>query len=222
MEPGSVFEAIWGFNKAKDWQEFRDAARHFQVPSQNLLFGDIQGNIAYQMPGRIPIRQNGDGRLPVPGWTDDYEWTGYIPFDELPFQVNPPSGYIVTANNQVPPSDYPYLVSTDWDYGFRAQRIVDMIQNSPGPIDIAYIQKMQGDSQNLNAETIIPVLLKIWRHLLPMNKPLSRCSRTGMAGMKWTSQAAAIFEWYWWTLLMRTFSDDLPEEYWPSGRQSMV
>ena len=78
------------------------------------------GNIGYQMPGDIPIRAGGDGRLPVPGWTDEYEWTGFIPFEELPYAFNPDSGYIATANNQVHPRDYPYLVTTDWSYGFRA------------------------------------------------------------------------------------------------------
>lgn len=218
LEPGSVFEAIWGFNKADNWQEFREAARHFQVPAQNLLFSDIQGNIAYQMPGRIPIRQNGDGRLPVAGWTDDYEWTGYVPFDDLPFQVNPPSGFIVTANNQVPPSDYPYLVTTDWDYGFRAQRIVDMIQNTPGPIDINYIQKMQGDSQNPNADSIIPVLADIELEATTNNgKTALEMLQSWNGRDEKDSQAAAIFEWFWWNLLMLTFKDDLPEEYWPGG-----
>jgi penicillin amidase len=218
LEPGSVFEAIWGFNKAKDWQEFREATKHFQVPAQNLLFSDIQGNIAYQMPGRIPIRQNGDGRLPVPGWTDEFEWTGYIPFDDLPFQVNPPSGYIVTANNQVPPVGYPYLVTTDWDYGFRAQRIVDMIQNSSGPIDIPYIQMMQGDNQNLIAETFLPILAESNLELTsPNEEEAYRMLQNWNGRDEMDSQAAAIFEWFWWNLLMRTFSDDLPEEYWPGG-----
>jgi penicillin amidase len=218
LEPGSVFEAIWGFNQAKDWLEFRAAAEHFQVPAQNLLFADTQGNIAYQMPGRIPVRQNGDGRLPVPGWTDEFEWTGYIPFDELPFQVNPPGGYIVTANNQVPPSDYPYLVTSDWDYGFRAQRILDMIQNSSAPIDIMYLQTMQGDNQNLNAETILPLLAESNFVLTsPNEEEAFRMIQNWDARDEMDSQAAAIFERYWWTLLMRTFSDDLPEEYWPAG-----
>ena len=82
LEPGSVFEAIWGFDKAKNWTDFRNAARNFVVPAQNLMYADVDGNIGYQMPGNIPIRTKGDGRLPVPGWTGEYEWTGYIPFDE--------------------------------------------------------------------------------------------------------------------------------------------
>jgi penicillin amidase len=218
LEPGSVFEAIWGFDKARNWDEFREAARGFEVPAQNLLYADISGNIAYQMPGKIPVRKNGDGRFPVPGWTDEYEWTGYIPFEELPYQVNPPSGYIVTANNQVPPNGYTYPISTDWDYGFRAARIVDMIKNAPEPIDISYFQKMQGDAQNLSAEFIIPALAAANPGFANPNEAIA----LNML-QKWNSQdsmesnAAAIYEWYWWDLLMDTFMDDLPEDYWPDG-----
>jgi penicillin amidase len=146
LSPSTPFKAIWGFDKATNWDEFREAAKDFHVPPQNLIYADVNGNIAYQMPGDIPIRAKGDGALPVPGWTDEYEWTGYIPFEELPYTVNPDEGYIVTANNRVPPFDYPNWITYDWDYGFRAQRIVDMIQNAPGKIDSAYIQQMQGDS----------------------------------------------------------------------------
>jgi penicillin amidase len=216
LEPGSVFEAIWGFDKARNWQEFRDAARNFQVPAQNLLYADTEGNIAYQMPGRIPIRKNGDGRLPVPGWTDDYEWTGYIPFEELPYQVNPPSGFIASANNQVPPADYPYLVTTDWDYGFRAQRIVEMITNAPGPIDIAYFQKIQGDDKNLNGETLVPILMK-----LNLSDPKLVDARNLISNWDYQetmdSHAASVFEWFWWNLVMDTFKDELPQDYWPKG-----
>ena len=115
LTPSTPFEAIWGFNTAENWDDFRAAASKFHVPAQNLLYADTAGNIGYQMPGDIPIRASGDGRLPVPGWTDDYEWTGYIPFEELPYTLNPESGYIVTANNQVNPRDYPYMITTDWD-----------------------------------------------------------------------------------------------------------
>jgi penicillin G amidase len=216
LEPGSVFEAIWGFDNARNWDEFREAARGFAVPAQNLLYADTAGNIAYQMPGNIPIRKNGDGRLPVPGWTDDYEWTGYIPFDELPYQVNPPSGYIVTANNQVPPNDYPYLVTTDWDYGFRAARIADMIVNAPSPINIAYIQKMQGDDKNLNAETIAPLLLQ-----LKVDDPKLDEARNVLIGWDYNdtmdSQQAGFFERYWWFLLSDTFNDQLPENHAAAG-----
>lgn len=217
LEPGKIFQAIWGFNKAKNFDEFRQAARQFTVPAQNLLYADVDGNIGYQTPGNVPIRKSGDGRLPVPGWTDDYEWTGYIPFDELPYVYNPPEGYIASANNRIPPDSYPYLVGTEWDYGFRARRIVDMLKNAPGPIDIAYFQKMQGDDENLNAATLVPVLMKT-----QIADPKLTAIREQFLA-KWdyqetiTSQSATVFETFWAHLLQNTFHDDLPQSLWPDG-----
>jgi len=218
LSPSTPFSAIWGFDKAKNWDEFREAARGFHVPAQNLLYADVEGNIGYQMPGDIPIRANGDGRFPVPGWTDEYEWTGYIPFDELPYTFNPAEGYIVTANNMVPPRDYPYLITADWDYGYRAQRIVDMIVNAPGKIDLAYIQKMQGDATDLNAQSILP----IWDEIdFKADTPNQAYALDLM--LNWDtratadSQAAAVFQRFWWNLDENTFNDNLPERYAVAG-----
>jgi len=217
-EPSHVFDTIWDFNRAENFEQFRAAAPEFNVPAQNLLYADVKGNIGYQMPGSIPIRAAGDGSLPVPGWTDEYEWTGFIPFEELPWAYNPASGYIVTANNQVPPRDYAYLVNSPvYDYGFRAQRIVDMIENAPGPIDIAYIQQMQGDSTSLNAEVIVPILMS-----LSFDDPaLADLRDRTLAGWDYRetadSQAALVFETFWVRLLEEGFADDLPEDQAPGG-----
>ncbi|MEJ2758033.1 MAG: penicillin acylase family protein [Anaerolineales bacterium] len=216
LTPSTPFEAIWGFNTAQNWDDFRTAASKFHVPAQNLMYADTAGNIGYQMPGDIPLRASGDGRLPVPGWTDDYEWTGYVPFEELPYTLNPESGYIVAANNQVPPWDYPYMITTDWDYGFRANRIAEMIQSAPGKIDIPYIQSMQGDTLNPAAQTFVPLLKEltldpeaadVLDHFL-LNWDLRDEA---------DSQAALVFEWFWWNLLMNTFADDLPDDFLPEG-----
>jgi len=216
LTPNSPFEAIWGFDKAQNWDDFRNAARTWSVPAQNLAYADVDGNIGYQTPGNIPIRKKGDGSLPVPGWTSEYDWTGYIPFDELPYAFNPQSGFIATANNQASPRDYPYLITTEWDYGQRAARIVDMIENAPGKIDIAYIQNMHGDSKNLNAETLVPILLSV---KLEPELASVRDQFLGSWNYQETadSQAAAIFEWFWWDTLMGTFKDDLPQDYLPEG-----
>jgi penicillin amidase len=185
------------------------------VPAQNLLYADVDGNIGYQMPGDIPIRAKGDGTLPVPGWTDEYEWTGLIPFEDLPYTFNPTEGYIATANNQVPPSDYPNFITADWDYGFRAQRIVDMIQNAPGKIDIAYIQKMQGDNYDPNMAIVMPLILdaKLTSDLEPARELLKSWDAQASAD----SAPAALFEAFWRNLLKNTFQDDLPKKYWPTN-----
>lgn len=216
LSPSTPFEAIWGFDKAQNWEEFRAAARNFHVPAQNLLYADVDGNIGYQTPGDIPLRKKGDGTLPVPGWNSEYDWAGYIPFDELPYVFNPESGYIVTANNQSNPRDYQYLITKDWDYGQRAARIVEMIETAPGKIDAEYFQNMHGDSKSLNAEVLMPFLLSV-----SLDPELASIRDQYLAGWDYQetadSQATSLFEWFWWNLLMDTFKDDLPERYWPSG-----
>jgi penicillin G amidase len=213
----SPFRAIWGFNIARNWEDFREAAREFRVPAQNLLYADVEGNIGYQMPGDIPMRANGDGTLPVPGWTDEYEWTGFIPFDDLPFLLNPAEGYIVTANNRCQPWDYPHLITRDWDYGFRAQRIVDMIEGASGEIDIAYFQAMQGDSFDANGPTYVPILLQL-DELAQNESHAQNLLRDWDYQAQANSAAAAVFNAFWRHLLQNTFNDDLPEEsYFPEG-----
>ncbi|MBL8078492.1 MAG: penicillin acylase family protein [Anaerolineales bacterium] len=216
LTPSTPFEAIWGFDQAQNWEEFREAASNFHVPAQNLLYADVEGNIGYQMPGDIPIRSKGDGTVPVPGWTDEYEWKGMIPFEELPYTFNPQEGYIVTANNQVQPDGYPHFITYDWDYGFRADRIVNMIQSAPNKIDIAYIQKMHGDAYDANGAVFVPLLLdlELDSDLQPALDTLKNWDYQAQSD----STSAAIFNAFWRHFLQNTFNDDMPEErYYPDG-----
>jgi len=127
-ERSHVLGAILKLNRARDFNEFRDALKLFDAPSQNFIYADVDGNIGYQMPGNIPIRAKGDGSVPVAGWTGEYEWKGYIPFDELPFVYNPPTHFVVTSNQQVVPNSYKYLITNDWSAPYRAIRINEMIK----------------------------------------------------------------------------------------------
>ena len=143
-ETSGLIDAIFQLNAARNWDEFRAALSHWDVPSQNFVYADVDGNIGYQTPGNIPIRAKGDGTIPVPGWTGEYEWTGYIPYDELPMVFNPSSHYVVTANHQVVSNNYPYLLTQDWSAPYRAERIEQLVnaQEKFSPDDFA---KMQGD-----------------------------------------------------------------------------
>lgn len=219
LTPSTPFKAIWGFDRAKNWTDFRAAAAEFHVPAQNLIYADTDGNIGYQTPGDIPIRAKGDGTLPVPGWTDEYKWTGYIPFDQLPYTFNPAEGYIVTANNQVNPDGYQYMITQDWDYGFRANRITDLIKNAPGKIDIPYIQKIQGDDYDANAATYVPLLLGMdFKAATPDQAKALDLLKTWDYQAKMDSAPAAVFEAFWRHLLQNTFNDDMPEKrYLPDG-----
>ncbi len=217
LEPTNLFMAVFRMNTAQNWSEFRQAASYFAVPAQNMVFADIDGNIGYQTPGNIPIRLPGHkGDYPVPGWTDEYEWQGYIPFDRLPNVLNPSDGYIVTANNAVVGSSYPYFISDQWDYGFRAARIVQMIQNAPSAIDAAYVQKMQGDNYNASAAYMVPLLMKLNlpdQHLLTVREVLKNWDYQNQMDLA----APALYNAFWRAVLARTFHDNLPQEYWPDG-----
>ncbi len=216
-EGPAIVDAALGLNLAQDFEEFRDALRLFEVPAQNIIYADVDDNIGYQAPGKIPVRDGWDGRLPVPGWTDDYEWTGYIPFDELPSVLNPPVGYIATANNPVVDDSYPYLITTDWNYGDRAHRIVEMIEADP-VIDIDDIAAMQFDNYNRHAERLLPWLLDV--NVAGEGAKVERAQEL-LAAWDLSNDAdsagAAIFEATWSNLLRLTFHDDLVEDLWPAG-----
>jgi penicillin amidase len=216
LDVSTTFPAIWKMNLARNWEEFRAAASHFDVPSQNLIYADVDGNIGYQFPGRVPIRKNGDGRYPVPGWTGEYDWIGFLPFEQLPRDYNPSSGYLATANNAVVSESYPHFVSKDWDYGWRAKRIVEMIETKNSGMDLDYMKKMQGDSLNYNAQHLIPVLMEVELqdpHLFQVRNLLSDWDYQQTSD----SSSAALFEVFWKNLLEEVFYDELPANFWPGG-----
>ena len=216
----SVMQPVLGLNVASNFEEFKEAALLFSVPSQNLIYADVEGNIGYVVPGNIPIRASGDGTLPVPGWNDDHEWTGFIPHDELPWLFNPESGYIVTANNAVISEEYPYLITKDWNYGHRARRIVSLVRSNFG-IPLEDHMRIQFDSHDMNAQRILPFLQ---RALAASPAELNDAGRVAISQLEaWDLQdfadraGAAVWNATWKHLLVVTFHDDLPESIWPEG-----
>lgn len=127
FEPANPIRTLYAFNKAPSAKAFKEALRDWQAPSSNFVFADVEGNIGYLMAGHVPKRKSGTGLTPVPGWTDEYEWDGQIPFEELPQCDNPESGFLVTANNPVVGADYPYHITWDWMSSTRAARIEQLL-----------------------------------------------------------------------------------------------
>jgi penicillin amidase len=126
-EPGGLSNVYNWLGKANDWEEFRSLIKRVWGPAQNAVYADTQGNIGYVMSARVPIRKKGHGEVPVPGDTDDYEWTGYIPFEQLPQALIPGNGLIATANARVVgPAYKPYLTDR-WEEPYRTARIYDLL-----------------------------------------------------------------------------------------------
>ena len=163
LSPGTTADALFMMNRARGWEDFRQAASAFTVPAQNLIYADNDGNIGYQAPGAVPVRGKGDGRYPAPGWDSAYDWEGYLPFEELPSVRNPGSGFIVTANQSGVDADYPHLLTDDWDYGYRSQRINDLLEEAiaEGPVTGEDMSRIHMDSYHLGAEAIVPHLLEV-------------------------------------------------------------
>jgi penicillin amidase len=210
LQPGTLMRSVLLLDKATNWEEFREALRYWDVPSQNFVYADVEGNIGYQAPGRIPIRASGDGSMPVPGWTGEYEWVESIPFDELPRAFNPPEGYIVTANNAVVRPNYPYFLGMDWAPGYRARRIVELIEADPS-LSIEDLQAIQGDSSPVYAQDVLP-------HLLTLSSDEPRLAEALDLLRAWDGRAvrdsagAALFEAFRLHLTDLTFGDELGEQ----------
>jgi penicillin amidase len=128
-EPGGLAYSYNWLGHARNWKEFREVMKRVWGPAQNAVYADVAGNIGYIMAARVPIRKKGHGELPVSGATDDFEWTGYIPFDQLPQALNPDSGLIVTANARVVGSNYKPYLTDRWEEPYRTARIYDLLHD---------------------------------------------------------------------------------------------
>jgi len=151
-------QALFRMNRARDGVSFRAALREYHAPQQNLVYADVAGNIGFIAPGRVPVRRRGDGFVPVPGWTDDYAWTGFVPFDDLPQGMNPARGWYANANNAVVPDDYPHFIGREWDNAYRAARIQAVLETTR-PLGMDTMTALQNDRLSLAAADLLPKLL---------------------------------------------------------------
>ncbi|HKS88333.1 MAG TPA: penicillin acylase family protein, partial [Stellaceae bacterium] len=161
LEPGDrTAGALWNIERASDWDGFRTALQDWVGPQQNTVYADVDGTIGFIAPGHVPVRKKGDGWVPQPGWTGEYDWTGYIPFDRLPQATNPTSGHFVSANNRIVPDSYPYFLSHDWDLPHRFRRITQLLTETPlqTPASSAAIE---ADTLSIAAQHLVPLMTRI-------------------------------------------------------------
>ena len=222
--PGTTADALFALDAAANFTEFRAAAKLFTAPAQSLVYADVDGNIGFQAPGLIPVRRASTpgappGYLPSPGWDARWDWQGWVPFEDLPWSLNPPEGFLVAANQQVSASATPFLTS-EWDYGYRSQRIRDLVEAKAtlGPGDLADIQ---ADTYTDVAPALVAALSAIDLSADPFTREaqelLRRWDFTQPADEQPASAAAACYNAVWARLLSATFDDDLPADVRPDG-----
>ena len=219
--------AFLKLNDAKNWREFTDAMKAFVVPSQNFVYADTDGHIGYYAPGHIPIRQNGTGGAPADGWTGDAEWTGWIPFDELPHAYDPPAHFIVTANNRPMPASYGHFIALEYPNPYRAQRITDLLTEriaSGRRLTPEDFHAIQGDTMSLHARELLPMLLTHVRPAAAIDKDAFDEVRRWNYDARGSSAAPAIFNAWFLHLARDIVGDELGEYALESyrGRFSFV
>jgi penicillin amidase len=231
-EPGGLANSYNWIGKANNWGEFRNLMKHVWGPGQNAVYVDVEGNIGYIMAARVPIRKKGHGEVPVPGDTDDYEWSGYIPFEQLPQALNPESGLIATANARVVGPNYnPYLTDR-WEEPYRTARIYDLLHDRHDlrPEDMLKVQTdtysyphvfiadqllaavKTGKPKDLRAQKLIEGL-KDWNGIADANSPevsflqATRRAAINMLVEPFLGKETAIYQWRSTAFLQKILTD---------------
>ena len=207
-ETAGAFEAL---NRARDWPTFLEAVRRLAAPSQNFVYADVDGNIGYALSGRLPLRSAGDGGMPVPGWTGEYEWIGTVPADRLPVVLNPSSGQIVAANGEID-RRWPGTMTRDWTAPFRTARIVDLLGTRTG-LDRDAMSAIQLDVRASAGESVLRALEDAaGSPALARAEPAARVTAERLR--LWDREVdgrpvVALYEAYKRALWQRTFADEM-------------
>lgn len=152
----------YAINRARNWKEFNAALETFTAPTQNIVYADVDGHIGYHAAGVVPIRKSGDGSVPYDGSTDAGEWTSYVPIAKLPMVYDPPSGIIITANQRIVGTDYPYFLSHSWAQPYRARRIFTLLNEKPKH-SIDDFRRIQGDVYSIAGVLFAEQAVKLLR-----------------------------------------------------------
>lgn len=205
-------DAFYGMNHAEDWAEFRFALRAFHSPQQNVIYADTSSNIGFMAPARVPVRRAGDGRHPVPGWTGEFDWIGFVPFEELPSKDNPRDGLVINANNKIVPDDFAHLIAADWPPPYRAERIARVLIGADGNHSVTDSVILQQDIVANSAEQLLQMLLAV--------EPASERARQAAALLRaWdrrmhrSAPEPLILQAWVWALGRTILADELGNSY---------
>jgi len=208
---GETAGAFLAIDRATNWDQFLEGVHRFGSPSQNFIYADVDGHIGYAMSGRIPLRGSSDGGTPVPGWTGEYEWAGSVPPQSLPVMRDPPSGQIVTANNEID-RHWPKTMTRDWVSPFRSMRIAQMLGTRAG-LTQDDMRAMQLDVQSAEAGPVLAAVESARKS--PRFEKAEPEARLGIERLRlWDRKVdgrpvAALYEAFVRALWRRTFADEM-------------
>ena len=217
--PGNEVGLLDGVNRARDWSEFLSGMAHHVTPSLNCIYADTRGNIGYALAGRVPLRRRQEPSwLPLEGWNADHDWTGTIPFDEMPRLYNPPEGIVASANNRMADRGYPYYLSDLLEPPYRIERIRHLLTRETR-MNMEDMARIQLDTRSVQAERLLDALRPEFLEIAREEPSLRACVELLE---EWDydcharSAGAALFHVLYHRLMRNIWERDLGEELYLS------
>jgi penicillin amidase len=203
-------QAVGRVAVARDWASFVAAARDYQAPQQTISYADVDGNIGFIAPGRVPLRKRANdlkGLAPAPGWDTRYDWAGSIPYDELPRLLNPKDGAFVSGNQKILPPGYKHFITSEWQAPYRANRIAELLHATPKHSRESFA-RMQMDIVSPAVRELLPYLLKTRAATPQAQAALARLA--AWDGTMSAERAEPLIAVAWWRELTRAiYADEL-------------
>ncbi len=207
-------EAFLGLNLATNWDEFSAAVEKFWIPGQNMIYADLEGNIGWRPAVALPLRAPGTGLVPLPGDDPQWDWQGFVPFEEMPFLYNPDQGFIATANNKTIGDEFPYYISAYWEPPARAARINEFL-NVPGKkFDLEDMQHLQNDFLSDHARDLTPIFIDLLK-TADLSDPGMKAAYDSLNDWDYVmgkeSVAAAVFNTLWVKFAYNLYGDEMDQ-----------
>jgi len=224
-EFSNELRTVYLLNRAGNWDEFKDAVKTFNAVSQNIVYADVDGDIGLYCSAGVPIRK-GNGWAIVPGETDEYDWKGLVPFEELPHSYNPACGYVSSANNKTVDDDYPYYISFWFDLPYRIDRIREMLEEKE-KLSIEDFCRMQADFESKLVEKIkgdfIAAIKKI-ENPTPLEQKSIELLESWDGVLVKNSPAPSLFEKFYKILFRNLVEDEMGKELYKeyAGNQILI
>lgn len=217
QDPTDEISALRAMARAGDLAEFTAAVQGFRSPEQNVVYADAAGNIAYFLAGHVPVRRGGPAAGPQPGWTGAGRWLRYLTTPELPSRINPPEGFIVTANNRVIGDEYPFYISREWELPYRAQRILELVgrdSGGAGGATAGSVARAQSDVVDVLCRAVAPIAA---RAALAAGRADVAARLGAWDGSMAADRTEPTLVWSWYRELQRLAYDGVSPEYRPAG-----
>ena len=211
LQPTLMWQGFLELGDTHNWDSFLSAIRLVDMPSLNFVYADTAGNIGLAVSGRVPVRGKGNGQVPVPGWSGEYDWIDEIPVDKMPSALNPGNGIIISANHRIVDDNYPYDLGHSFMNGYRARRIAEML-NENAVVTVEFCAIMQRDLVSIPGRELVKGLIKGLHTARPKAQKVIDILQDWDGILAVDSCAGSVYEVLIYQLLRRVLLENLGEE----------